>query len=106
MRANASAIWLRLEFSTQMKTIFFMRTLSRVDTTKSKDILYTRNAPMSEPSQSFLQRRPLRRALGRALRNWLERHQHPFNRGIHLIGIQLALLGVVLFFTLPWNELF
>jgi hypothetical protein len=55
---------------------------------------------MSESPQGFLRRRPLRRALG----NWLERHQHPFNRGIHLLGIPLALLGVVLFFTLSWDE--
>ena len=41
---------------------------------------------MSEP-QGFFQRRPLRRALY----NWLERHQHPFNRGIHFIGIPLVL---------------
>ena len=34
----------------------------------------------------------------------LERHQHPFNRGIHLIGIPLALAGVVLFFVLPWEQ--
>src|ERR1019366_5766355 len=55
---------------------------------------------MSEPQQGFLQRRPLRRALA----NWLERHQHPFNRGIHFLGIPLALVGVVLFCWLPWHE--
>jgi hypothetical protein len=54
---------------------------------------------MSEPS-GFFQRRPLRRALY----NWLERHQHPFNRGIHMLGIPLALGGIVLFFWLPWEE--
>jgi hypothetical protein len=60
---------------------------------------------MSEPPrQSFLQRAPLRRFLRRALANWLERHQHPFNRGIHLLGIPLALAGVVLFFSLPWSQ--
>lgn len=48
----------------------------------------------------FLQRRPLRKALY----NWLERHQHPFNRGIHFLGIPLACAGVVLFFWLPWDE--
>ena len=36
------------------------------------------------------------------MQNWRERHQHPFNFGIHLIGIPLAVLGVVLLFTLPW----
>jgi len=49
---------------------------------------------MNEP-QGILQRRPLRRALV----NWLERHQHPFNRGIHLLGIPLALAGVVTLFV-------
>src|SRR5262245_21510826 len=46
----------------------------------------------------FFRRRPLRRALA----NWLERHQHPFNRGVHFIGIPLVLIGVVLLFWLPW----
>jgi hypothetical protein len=54
---------------------------------------------MNEP-QGFFPRRPLRRALW----NWLERHQHPFNRGIHVVGIPLACVGVVLFLWLPWNE--
>ncbi len=52
----------------------------------------------TETPQGFFQRRPLRRAL----RNWLERHRHPFNFWIHLLGIPLALAGIVLFFTLPW----
>src|SRR3954454_9467795 len=47
---------------------------------------------------SFLRRRPLRRFL----RHWLERHQHPFNFGIHLIGIPLAFAGLTMFFTIPW----
>lgn len=42
------------------------------------------------------------RFAARARRNWLLRHQHPFNFGIHLLGIPVALLGVVLFFFLPW----
>ena len=46
----------------------------------------------------ILERRPLRRAL----RNWRERHQHPFNFAIHLIGIPLAVAGVVLLFFVPW----
>jgi hypothetical protein len=45
-------------------------------------------APVSDP----LRRRPLRRIL----RNWRQRHQHPFNFGIHLLGIPLAVAGVVL----------
>ena len=47
---------------------------------------------------SFLKRRPLRRFL----RNWRQRHQHPFNFGIHLIGIPLAFVGIAMFFTSPW----
>ena len=54
---------------------------------------------MSE-QQGFFQRRPLRRALA----NWLERHQHPFNRGIHSIGIPLALVvAPILLLALPWD---
>lgn len=50
--------------------------------------------------QGFFQRRPLRRALS----HWRRRHQHPFNFALHLVGIPLALAGVVLFFTLEWSE--
>jgi hypothetical protein len=46
-----------------------------------------------------------RRPLRRALRNWLERHRNPFNRGIHLVGIPLSLVvAPVLLFALPWDE--
>src|SRR5205807_39082 len=46
-----------------------------------------------------LRRRPLRRVL----RNWRQRHRHPFNFWIHLIGIPLAVAGVVLVFAVqPW----
>jgi hypothetical protein len=58
---------------------------------------------MTAPVKSkrgFLERRPLRRAL----RNWLERHQHPFNFWVHMAGIPLALGGIVLFFVLPWPQ--
>lgn len=51
-------------------------------------------------SEGFFQRRPLRQALY----NWLERHQHPFNRGIHFVGIPLAFAGMFLFFWWPWEE--
>jgi hypothetical protein len=56
------------------------------------------------PRQTFLQRAPIRKFLRRALSNWLERHQHPFNRGIHFIGIPMSLAGVVLLFTLAWQQ--
>ncbi|HLN28381.1 MAG TPA: Mpo1-like protein [Gemmataceae bacterium] len=47
-------------------------------------------------------RGPVRRFLRKALRNWRERHQLPFNFVIHLFGIPLAVAGVVLLFFLPW----
>jgi|SRR6516162_2153434 hypothetical protein len=47
-------------------------------------------------------RRPVLNFLRRALRNWLERHRHPFNFCIHLLGIPCAVAGVVLLFFLPW----
>src|SRR5207253_7052564 len=52
----------------------------------------------SQPS-GLLRRRPLRRAL----RNWLERHQHPVNFWLHVGGIPLAFAGLGLFFFLPWS---
>ena len=58
---------------------------------------------MATPHDSppgFWQRRPVRRAL----RNWLDRHQHPVNFWIHLAGIPLACAGIVLLFVLPWSE--
>jgi len=60
--------------------------------------------PTPEP-QTFLQRRPIRRALRRWRDNWRERHRVPFNFWIHLVGIPLALLvAPVLLFTLPWAQ--
>ena len=40
----------------------------------------------SQPPPASTGRRPLRRIL----RNWLQRHRHPFNFWIHLLGIPLA----------------
>jgi len=58
-------------------------------------------APTSERK-----RFPIARALWRfakkARANWLERHQLPFNFWIHMIGIPLAMTGVVLLFIEPW----
>jgi hypothetical protein len=39
---------------------------------------------------------------GRARRNWLERHRHPFNFGIHLLGIPLAVAALPLVFLTDW----
>ncbi len=55
-------------------------------------------SPPSQPPLTW--RRRLRKILG----NWLERHRDPFNFWIHLIGIPLAVAGVVLFFALPWEQ--
>ena len=53
---------------------------------------------MSNPSDH--PRRPLRRIYF----NWRLRHQHPFNFGIHLLGIPLTIVGIVLLFALPWEQ--
>jgi hypothetical protein len=49
---------------------------------------------------------PLARKLfalaGRARRNWLVRHQNPFNYRIHLVGIPLAFAGIPLLFLAEW----
>ena len=45
---------------------------------------------------------PILRFLRRRLRGWRERHRLPFNFCIHMIGIPLAVSGVVLLFVLPW----
>lgn len=42
-----------------------------------------------------LRRRPLRKII----RNWRQRHRHPFNFWIHMIGIPAAVAGVVLWFV-------
>jgi hypothetical protein len=44
---------------------------------------------------------PSRRPLRRILENWLERHRHPFNFWIHMLGIPLAVAGVVLLIAWP-----
>jgi len=36
------------------------------------------------------------------LANWRERHRHPFNFAIHLLGIPIAVTGFVLLFIWPW----
>lgn len=55
--------------------------------------------------QSFLERRPIRRALRRWRDHWLQRHRHPFNFWIHMIGIPVALLGTPLLLALlPWDQ--
>src|SRR5437762_7591536 len=53
-------------------------------------------------SHSFPIARKLLRFAGRARRNWLERHQHPFNFWIHMLGIPLAVAGLPLLFLAEW----
>jgi hypothetical protein len=55
--------------------------------------------PVSAQTQP---KRPVLAFLRRAARNWRERHRLPFNFAIHLVGIPLALSGIVLLFILPW----
>src|SRR5262245_52642583 len=57
--------------------------------------------PVSVPADP-LRRRPVLRFLALALRNWRERHQHPFNFAIHLVGIPLAVSSLVLLFLVDW----
>jgi hypothetical protein len=53
-------------------------------------------------SYSFpIARRALRFARS-ALANWRERHQHPVNFAVHLVGIPLTLVGIVLLFVTDW----
>src|SRR6516164_11744761 len=63
----------------------------------------TRLPLMDQPTPPSAPAAPTwRRPLRRILKNWRERHRHPFNFWIHVIGIPLAVAGVVLFFFVPW----
>jgi len=59
-------------------------------------------AAIDQSPSPIQRRRPVLNFLRRALKNWLERHRHPFNFYIHLLGIPCAVAGVVLLFFLPW----
>ena len=59
-------------------------------------------APDSSRSWRFPILQAIARLVGKAAGNWLERHQLPFNFWIHMIGIPLALAGLVLLFIEPW----
>lgn len=60
------------------------------------------NPQAAEPSTAPRRRWPILRFLRRRLRGWRERHRLPFNFYIHMIGIPLAVSGVVLLFVLDW----
>jgi len=59
---------------------------------------------MSEPTprKRFPIARKTWKFAKKAIRNWRERHRHPFNFGIHLIGIPLTLIGLGLLPFLAW----
>ena len=53
-------------------------------------------------SYSFPIARRLWKFAKKALANWRERHVHPFNFAVHLLGIPMVLVGIVLLFILDW----
>lgn len=55
--------------------------------------------PTTPPAEP---RGPLRRFVRRRLEGWMLRHQLPFNFWIHMIGIPMAVGGVVLLFLVEW----
>src|SRR5713101_7754524 len=52
------------------------------------------------PRRELTWRRPVLYMLWK----WRQRHQQPFNFAIHLVGIPLAVVGVWLLVTEPWDE--
>lgn len=44
---------------------------------------------------------PLRRFLRKRLKGWMLRHQLPSNFWIHMVGIPMAVTGIVCLFSLP-----
>lgn len=64
--------------------------------------LYSVYMGESRAGYSFPIARRAWRFAKKARANWLERHQHPFNYAIHLLGIPAALVGLVCLFVLPW----
>ena len=50
--------------------------------------------PFPEPGPSY----------PKPIRNWLQRHRHPFNFWIHMLGIPIAVAGLVLLFVLPGDQ--
>lgn len=58
---------------------------------------------MSEAPQTGQTHKPMwKKPLRRFLKNWYRRHRHPFNLGIHLLGIPLAFYGVVRLCQADW----
>lgn len=57
---------------------------------------------MSTPATPSRRPFPVLRFLKHRLDGWRLRHRLPFNFWIHMLGIPLAVAGVVLLFWLPW----
>jgi hypothetical protein len=60
---------------------------------------------MNQANQAVTAEQPdryRRRPLRRIVRDWRLRHRHPFNFWIHMLGIPLAVAGVVLLFFTDW----
>ncbi len=57
---------------------------------------------LGSPSPQTGPRRPVLRFLRRRLQGWRLRHQLPINFAVHMVGIPLALAGIVMLFFLPW----
>jgi phage terminase large subunit-like protein len=61
---------------------------------------------MSNPPSDQRDRVPILRTIARfpqrAVANWRQRHRLPFNFWIHMIGIPMAMAGLVLLFFEPW----
>lgn len=51
---------------------------------------------------SFPIARKLFRIAKRARRNWVDRHQNSFNFWIHMLGIPVAVAGILLLFIEDW----
>src|SRR5579885_3488028 len=62
----------------------------------------TEPAPPSQTAPA--KRRPVLRFLRKRWQSWRARHQLPFNFAIHLVGIPLAVAGLVALFIpgIPW----
>jgi len=55
------------------------------------------------PRRNFPIARKLIAFAGKARRNWLERHRSPFSFWIHMVGIPVALGGLLAFAFAPWQ---
>jgi hypothetical protein len=60
------------------------------------------NSPQIPERRSFPIARAALRFVRRALANWRERHQLPLNFWLHIVGIPLAVFGLLSLLFLPW----